>query len=459
MSDRLRAHLDRWYPDPMLFAREVLGVKDIWSGMEEMGESVHLNRRTSVAGCHDSGKTFTAAILCWWWVMTRRPSKVITTAPGGRQVGSVLWSEIRKLHDGAKIQLPGRLMRTEWSMDPDWFMLGFSTSADQAGGATKMQGFKSENLLVIFDEAVGIERGIWEATNGIVTKAGCRHLALANPTDPASEFARCARPGSGWNHIRLNALETPNFTGGSNPYTPTLEWVEDMKKYGETSPMYMARVLGQFPDSAIDTLITLSDIERARKRDPKGGKVSLGVDVARFGDDLSVLLVLKGDKIAEVEKYQGQDTVFTAGRVDHYADKYDVPPSRISIDDTGVGGGVTDICRANGMDVNPEDFGRKARDEATFVNRRTELWVWMRDWLKDTAALQSLSPDLIRDLEGDLAGTRYKYRPDQRMALEAKADMKKRLGRSPDVGDALALALAWLTAVVPAYAAADEVLV
>ena len=451
--DRFLVHRDRFQADPVAFFREVLGVTGIWPGMVSMAESVRDNRETAVAGCHSSSKTFTAACLAWWWVICFQPAKVVTTAPGGRQVGDVLWAEIRERYRLARIPLGGEMMprAPSWRLNDRTFMTGFSTTEDTGGGATKAQGYKSPNLLLIMDEAVVIARGLWESSTGILTFPHNHALAIANPTDPASEFARCWRRGSGWNTINLDALATPNLVAGKvvHPHLPTAEWVDGMRrKFGEDSPAFDARVRGRFPSSSIDTLITLADLANAYEREPALGVLSIGVDVARFGDDLTTIYGVSGGSIVFREAYQGQDTVFTAGRVIEVAGELGLDPSKahlLAVDDTGLGGGVTDHLRACGWSVSAENFGSKARDETTHANRRTELWMTLRDWLRDSATLSELAPEARRDLEADLPGTKFKYRPDSRMILEPKADMKKRLGHSPDHGDALALALAWRT--------------
>jgi len=451
-SETLLDKRTRWREDPVAFCVEVLGVDGIWPGMVEMLEAVRDHKETAVAGCHDSTKTFTAACLALWWVSCFYPAKVITTAPGGRQVSGVLWTVIRELYNNARIPIGGVMApkAPEWYLDESCFMLGFSTKEDAgSAGATRFQGFKSPNLLVILDEAVAIEAGIWMALSGIATKDHCRVVAMANPTDPASEFAKCWRKTSGWHTINISAFDTPNLLAGEivHPYTPTPAHIERVRgKYGEGSPAWDARVLGRFPSTTVDTLISLADISAACQRDPVGGELSIGVDVARFGDDLTTIYVVRGDEVIFVEEYQGRDTVFTAGRTIEVAREHDLEQYRahmISVDDTGLGGGVTDHLRACGWSINPENFGSKAKDEETYANRRSELWAGMRDWLRDVAALSGLTQDQRRNLEADLPGTKYEYRPDSRIILEPKKSMKKRLGHSPDHGDALALALAW----------------
>ena len=141
--------------------------------------------------------------------------------------------------------------------------------------------------------------------------------------------------------------------------------------------------------------------------------------------------------------------MFTAGRVAEVAQQHAIfkgNAGRIAVDDTWVGGGVVDLLRAQGWPVNAVNFGEKPKcDPDQHFNRRTELWTVMRDWSRDEASLADLSQSVRQELEGDVTTVKYKFRPDGKRALEPKEDLKKRIGRSPDYGDALTLALAWRT--------------
>lgn len=478
LIDRVAKLQGRWGDDPVAFFREVLGVEwiDPPCGIQgctrcrpyirEMAESVRDNRRTIVSACHDSAKTFTAGRLAWWWVLSFPPAVVVTSSSTGRQVQRGLWKEIRAAYYQSDF-LRGSIAEPKlegWAFPgkPDWYMFGFSTRPDAAeAGATRVQGQHSPNFLLIFDEATAVDRLIWDAAKGSLTQDHNHWLVLANPTDPVSEFASVWRTGEGWNRISIDARDTPNLIhgDGTNPHLVTRQWVEEyIRDNGEEHPMVRARVYGQLPDEAVVSLIGWRDLFTAYERRPKPKPVegwwkpSIGCDVARFGDDLTTIYVIRGDQVLHSELHAKRDTVFVAGQVLEVARKHGMTEASaglISIDDTGVGGGVTDILRANGWRVNAEDFGAKPRGEDRFYDRRTELWVGLRDWIRGEASFESLDADERRRLEADLPGVTYEMRAKGArtlMKLEAKKDMKKRLGHSPDHGDALALALAHRTA-------------
>jgi len=461
----MKAILLEFRDDPIGFAEIVLGVQIAFEPSRRILEAVRDHRQIAVAACHASTKTFTAAVAALWFFYTQIPSKVVTTAPNKRQVEELLWSEIRKLHSNARIPLPGDPLTNFLQMpspedrpnrNADWFMTGFATKADQAvEHATRFQGYHQVNVLVIFDEAAGILRPIWDAADGVMTGANPHWLAIGNPTDGAGPFAR-AYESRDWHSIRIDAYESPNVKERRLvlPYLVDHEWVDrQRRKYGEDSPVFKARVRGLFPKQATDTLIGPGDFEDAlRRQAPSLDRVvrSIGCDVARFGNARTSILVVEGAEILDRITWGGQDLMRTAGEVVRMALKWDLTPAdadRIAIDDTGLGGGVTDRLRELGWDVNGEQFGAAPKfDQGTFADRRTELWWTLRDWIRGEAAwsrLGEVDSGVVEDLRADLTAPKYQVLSSGKIRLESKELLQKRLGHSPDDGDALALAVAW----------------
>jgi len=462
-----------WQRDPGRFATEALGAT-LWSKQREILEALRDHQRVAVASCHASGKTWTASVAAIWTMISFPDSIVVSTAPGGRQVEALLGAEIgarfadlRTKVGGsadANIGIPPPTV-TGWHYDrvnrPKWYWTGFATTSDTAQDhASRFVGYhplKGGRLLLVFDEAGGIERPIWQAADGLVTEENARWLAIGNPTDPTSEFAACWRDPQ-WHKLSISAFDCPNLQPGAQGlgWGVTRAWVEGMiRKYGEGSWPVESKVYGRFPTTSADTLISIGAVQGALGRAPAQcphppTSLSIGVDVARFGDDSTIRIVYCSacKSIVDVEERSGQDTQWTAGSTIAAATRhhmYTALAHRIAIDDTGLGGGVTDRMREEGWKVNAENFGELPRwereDGERFINRRTELWWGLREWMP-TACLGALSHEWHDDLIGDLTQIKYKYKGDQTIALEPKADLKKRIGRSPDFGDALALALA-----------------
>jgi len=270
-----RARLQR---DPMLFLREALGVKHLWSKMEEIGASVRDHDRTAVKACHSSSKTFTAARLALWWLYSYGPrSTVVTTAPTDQLVEQVLWREIRQAFVEAPYALPGKpsLKRLDagGSEFPKWFAIGFSTRPDTVTQqATAFQGYHNDNVLVIFDEAAGILPQIWEAAESLLASGHTRFLAIGNPTSGFGRFPDAFRPDSGFNQITISAYDSPNYQQDKEiiPGLIGRRYVQQARdQYGENSNYFKARVLGEIPDyteGSIYGKVLMSLRERGRMR-------------------------------------------------------------------------------------------------------------------------------------------------------------------------------------------------
>lgn len=456
----LHREVAQWRRDPEYFARSVLGIDTLWQRQVEILEALRDCRRVAVPSCHESGKTYVASVAAAHHLLSHQPSKVVTTAPTQRQVKDLLWTEIRTRHAGMKRRLGGdpglgAPTLTHWAIpgESDWFATGFATSPDRATeSATKMTGYHSPNLLVILDEAGGIAREVWSAVDALLTSSRAKVLAIGNPAS-GTEFERVCRSPD-WRTLHISAFDCPNVRDPENPmpWGVTPQWIDEMRRrWGEGSVVYQTKVLGLFPETSVDTLLSIAEVERALGRWPPQeckAKVTMGVDVARFGSDETVIYLLQGPRIRLVESWSGQDTMKTAGRVIALALENEIyigKANRIAVDDTGVGGGVVDRLREQRWHVNAVNFGSKPegyRTEEKFANRRTELWWNLREWVRTDAALGDLNPDVKDVLRADLCAPKYQQKSDGRIALEPKKRIRERTGRSPDHGDALALAVA-----------------
>ncbi len=445
----------RWRRDPVFFARTMLGVETLWDRQRQILEAIRDHRRVAVPSCHESGKTFVASVAVVQHLLAHQPSKVITTAPTQRQVRDLLWSEIRSRFAGMVRKLGGdpgigTPSLTHWEIDADWFATGFATSPDKAqDSAVRMSGYHSGSLLVVLDEAAGIPREVWASVDSLLTSASAKVLAIGNPAS-GTEFERvCKSPD--WRVIPISAFDCPNLQPGAEQmaWGVTPRWVEEMaRRWGKDSVVYQSKVLGRFPTSSDDTLISIGEVEDAlSRRAPEGssGLLSMGVDVARFGRDQTVIYVVQGGRVLRVESFSGQDLMRTTGRVLALAREFRISDSRIAIDDTGVGGGVVDRLREQRCRPKAVNFGSSATgydDERRFSNRRTQIWWQLREWIRFEAALGDLRGEIQDQLRSDLCAPRYEQRSDGRIALEPKDKIRQRTGASPDHGDALALAIA-----------------
>jgi hypothetical protein len=430
--------------DPVEWASKRLRL-ELWSKQREIAQSVKDNRRTAVRSCHDAGKSFIASVIAAWWIDTHPPGEafVVSTAPTYKQVHAILWEEIRKRHkQGA---LPGRVLQSdEWKLD-DGTIVGYGRKpADQDEHG--FQGIHRRYVLVILDEACGVPDQLWTAVEAITTNADCRILAIGNPDDPSTEFGSVCKPGSGWSVIGISAFDTPNFTDElvSEKLRPLLldpEWVEDKKRrWGESSPRYLSKVLGEFPEVGDDTLISPALIEAAQQRNLNEdvNDPHLAVDVARYGSDETVVMQRLGPVARALGTYSKQATTETTGKV--IAHTHDIGNLHdIRVDGVGVGGGVVDQLAEQGYPVIDMQAGASADDPVRYANARAE-WFWgLRERFQDGDI--DIDPD-DDELAAQLGSLRYKHTSRGQMLIESKDDMKKRGLPSPDRADTLMLLFA-----------------
>lgn len=249
------------------------------------------------------------------------------------------------------------------------------------------------------------------------------------PTDPVDVLMRVNAPADA-------VVVRANYT--DNPWFPAaLE--EDMRRDRQSDPGKYAHVwLGEYQSQADKQFISWDLVKQAQERQfrREGKPVLFGLDVARFGDDRSVLAIRNGDTLVDLMKWERLDTQQLSGMVTEVANSR--RPDAIFVDGVGVGGGVVDRLRALNLHVIEVNGGAKAGNDARYVNKRAEMWGRMKEWL---AGRGVISPHDI-ELAAELTGPFYSFDASNRILLEKKEDMKKRGLRSPDLADALSMTFA-----------------
>lgn len=455
LADAIRTQLEqqqagaRYITRPTEWAHDKLG-DHLWSIQRDIADSVVNNPRTAVKACHGPGKSFLASRIALWWIEAHPPGEaiVVSTAPTYAQVHAILWEEIRKGHRKGK--LSGVVLKSdEWQNDAG-DIVGFGrkpADTDEHG----FQGIHRRYVLVIIDEACGVPKQLFTAAEAIATNADCRILAIGNPDDPNTEFGAICKPGSGYNVIGISAFDTPNFTGEDVPdYLRNLlvapEWVEDKRRrWGVDSPLWQSKVLGDFPQVGENTLIHPDWITAAQNRDlAPSWPHTLGVDVARFGSDTTVIAHRQGAHVRIVKTMSHVPTTETAGEVTKLQREHGYPVAQV--DGVGVGGGVVDILRENGQPVTDMQAGGAATPEVDpktgqtihrYKNARAE-WFWH---LRTLFANGQIDIDPNDDeLASQLGSLRWNLDSKGRIQIESKDEMKARGMPSPDRADALMLA-------------------
>lgn len=414
----------------------------IWSKQRDVLNSLVDHRYTAVRSAHDTGKSFIAARAAAWWIGVHPPGEafVVTTAPTAAQVEAILWREIGRAHRQGG--LAGRLTGgsiPSWKLDTGELVAYGRKPADYDQSA--FQGIHARYVLVIMDEAGGIPRSLYDAVDTLATNESARVLAIGNPDDPTSHFEKVCRPGSGWNVIHISAFDTPAFTMEAVP-GPLLEvlvsseWVEERRqRWGESSPLYVSKVLGQFPEIGEDALITPAMLRTAYNNDLSSRSLvpgCYGVDIARMGRDETAVYRNRGGVVRLERTWAKKDTMQTAGMlIELIAERLGEVPAVLDV--IGVGAGPYDRLREQGYPVVAFNAAEKANDSVRFVNRRAEQWWEVRTLFED-GELDLDERD--EELANEFLAIKWKVTSSGRIFMESKDETSKVLGRSPDRADA-----------------------
>ncbi len=450
--------------DPAGFVREV-GLKArikgqaqplrLWAKQVEILQDLVRTRRVSCRSGQKTGKSLLAVVGALSWVLTRPMGTVIIVASVGSQIDNNLWPQLTNVYRASggdarfKPEHPLALQpSTGLRFDEVRRIVGIT-----ARDAEALQGYSGADLLIIVDEASGVRDELYESLLGN-TMGGAAMLAIGNPNQASGWFYRSHTSNAEhWCTHHIDARTTPNCTGAEEPI-PGLATPETIAliaaEYGEDSEQFAVRVSGDFPSHASDAVIGLGQVREAHRRHrtehPLPGKLTVGVDVARFGADDSAIQPVRGHWAYPQTTIHGADSVELSEAVLNAIEgarvHSDEVPTVLVDASGGHGSGVIDfLARKSGIRVVPVDAGTRsealdATGQPKFTKTRDELWWGIRDWLNSGGCL----PQDVK-LEEELLAPTYTHDAAGRIKVQSKDDIKKSLGRSPDRADALALAV------------------
>ena len=285
--------------------------------------------------------------------------------------------------------------------------------------------------MAIFDEASGIPECIWNVQAGVFTEdiPDRFWFAFSNPRKNSGAFYDCFNSAADlWRNTKVNAMEVEGINHSA------FEML--IKKSGMDSDEVRVEVLGEFPRHGDEQFISTALVKEAQYREvitDYGEPLIMGIDVARFGDDATVCRFRRGRDARSIRpvRWKGASLVESAERIMRLIDEY--RPDGVFIDQ-GMGSGVVDILRSRRYKCVEVAFGSKA-ENPEYMNKRVEMYARLRDWLPGGAI------DPSHELFVDVTSVEYSYQGDK-LRLESKDDLKARIGRSPDDGDALVLTFA-----------------
>jgi phage terminase large subunit len=437
--------------EPWMFAREVCQLEpDDWQ--LQVLKDLAVSPRISVRSGQGVGKTGLEAVVILWFLTCFPYPKVVATAPTMQQLFGVLWAEISKWQSKSPI-LRDILKWTKTKVymkkhEERWF-----ATAKTATKPENMQGFHEDNMLFVVDEASGVADSILEAILGTLSGENNKLLLCGNPNKTSGVFYDSHnRDRHRYKVHKVSAMDS------SRTSKDNIEML--LEKYGRDSDVSRIRIFGEFPRGDSDAFMPLEIVEQGvnTRLDIRESihVLHIGVDVARYGVDATIIAPRIDNKILPLYQYHKQGTTETTGLVIAKAKELmkqfpHIQQVKIKVDDSGVGGGVTDqlneIVWQEGLPF--EVYGvinnAKAEDDH-YENLGTEMWGIIRSLLEENmkAYLNGLEPiiELPDDekLISQLSTRKFKMTSRGRIALERKEDMKKRGLDSPDRADATALA-------------------
>lgn len=469
---------DRYFDDPAAWVRDCL----TWGKGEgptayqfDILESLVESKRVAIRGPRSLGKTCLSSWVLLWFALTRDLAgvdwKAPVTAGGWRQLVKFTWPEIHKWARLIRWERVGRPKFAAKELMVQSLRLGHGEAfAAASDNPWLIEGAHADSLLFVIDEAKAVPDSTWDSIEGTFAGAGVSGVeafvfAISTPGEPLGRYYQIHRSAKGFEHWKPRhvKLEEAIAAGRVAP-----DWAHRQAlAWGVDSALYKNHVEGEFWSSDDDGVIPLAWVEAAMRRwedrhpDCECGAphpqwkparhvcelddfVSVGVDPARFGPDLSALALRHGDEISEIRTFQKKDTVevasLTSGIILSAGGK-------CVVDVGGLGAGVVDQLRASKLTEKATiafngSEATKLRDQTGewgFTNKRAAAYWHLRERLSpDSENPISLPP--WDELRGELTTPKFKEAQGGKIQLESKDDIRKRLGRSPDVADAVCYA-------------------
>ena len=450
MVDRLTAFMNlqkKYLHDPVAFAHDLTHFYPDANQVPVMMDIAQYNR-VSVRSGQGVGKTALEANILLWYLTMHPDARIVATAPTRQQLHDVLWAEVEKWR--ANSPLLSTILR--WTKtyvyvngrEKRWFAVARTATKPE-----NMQGFHEDYMLFIIDEASGVSEPIMEAILGTLSGPKNKLLMCGNPTQTSGTFYD--------SHTRDSAMyRTHKISSRDCPRTNKDNIAAMERKYGKDSNFIRVRVDGEFPLQDDDVFLPMSLLDRSIHTDwtlTNPIKIDIAADIARFGDDLSVIAYKVNEKVVIHDKYSGRDLMHTADKIIELGieliRKYRYKASIVvRIDDTGVGGGVTDRLRQikqqnparfGWLEVMPVVFGQRIK-HMYYHDTTTYMYACLKEMISGVdedgkpKPVELVLPD-DEDLIAQLSTRRYEMTEASKLKIESKDDFKARAGRSPDEAD------------------------
>lgn len=431
--------------------------------------------RTVIKSSNGTSKSFESAAAITWAasVFPTGESTSIASAPSSRQVSEVIFAYLKTMYNMAYNRghlPPGWITeQQQWKAKNSIgnnITLVEGIAPNPSDAVSKFQGLRNQygRTFVFFDEAGGMPVEMWTALQAVITGAEARFIGIGNPDHTGTEFQRIFNTPehlSLYNTFTISSFDLPTLTGERvYPRTPDgdvmeermlksltqKKWVEDMKQlWGESDARYQAKVLGEFPDGGSNTFFKQTTINKAYNSEIEPleeDHVQLGVDVSRYGDDVTVVYKNHGGVVRLLDSWSETDTYSSARRIHDLA--VESGAKAVVIDAVGVGAGTVDALERSpefangGYKILGLEASAKSPDPRKHVDLKTFVYDRARELMDE--GLVSLDPsDLL--LKGDLEAITYEINTRDRIRITPKDKIRRILKRSPDNLDAVVYAL------------------
>jgi len=448
----LISFVQRYKNNRLAFVQEVLKVEKIEKWQRDVLAALDAGEtRISIRSGHGVGKT---ALLAWviiHFLWTRYPAKIAVTAPSATQLFDALASEVKLWLKRLEANFPAlagtftptsdRIFMEE---EPEAVFLTYRTSRKENPEA--LQGIHADHVLLVADEASGVDDNVFEAASGSMSTPGAITILAGNPTRGNGFFFKTHTAFRKiWKCFKVACFDSSRVDA---------KYIEEERLYGEDSNRWRVRVLGEFPKGDDDTLIGRDYVESAVGREvepPRSEPIYWGVDVARsLFRDASSLCKRKGPKVlGKIKRWHLQDTMLVTGMIKKEWDETPEHerPEAIFVDVIGFGAGVCDRLSELELPAVGINVGENPATMVKAVKQRDELWLKTRDWFMTRVVSFPDDPDTIEEC----CAPTVVYQSNGNAKVESKDDMRARGvlgGKSPDGADALCLTFARTGAII-----------
>jgi hypothetical protein len=458
--------LKEWKESPLQFVKECLKVTPTSQQIELLSgpKCIAKHKRTSVRSGHGPGKSAVASWLIIWFMVTRPFAKVPCTAPTNRQLTDVLLSQLSQWLRGSLVAdefviLKDAIRHKEYPKE--WWVRFISPSmrATKEEQGETLGGLHDEHMLVVVDEASGVPDPVYVPLEGILTKEDNKVLLIGNMTKSTGYFYDThfhSEVTKDWNCLHWDSRNSTNVSKSMPEYFA--------RKYGVDSNVFRIRVMGEPPLQDELTLIPLWAAMQCIGQEfevAEDEPLYLGVDVARYGDDSSIIMPRKGLKIYPWETFRKLNTIDLGGFISQTYQEQEA--SGCAIDVIGVGAGVSDWLEKHNMkNLYQVNVTASSSNMEKYHKLRDELWVKVKDncllgkYSFPDVKVSGSEESLGQLLASELATPRYKFNAHGGIVVESKKDMKARGIASPNIADALCLTEYFHNSATRVFAKAKE---